>query len=327
MSGHTNANLLVNWSARSRGAFLIASACVAACAGLAISTAEPASAATANATLSPDTQEDPYAELPAVLRVDAVIRDFRAKGDTGGHPDFQAFSGSTTVGLVNNTLDPDGKPSVASLRGWNISREFTDNQGRNINPALYDASRGDRAGSLSNGGTGNGLHSVTSFNQWYRDVPGVNLARTITLELQRVPNTNRYVFDSATHQPYASKGGFFPINDDLYGNYQSGKNFHFTTEIDTEFVYDEGAGQVFKFTGDDDVWVYIDGRLVIDLGGLHSRKEQFLDADRLGWLEDGETYSLKIFHAERRTSESNFRVETTMRLRSVELPSVAGLHD
>lgn len=271
---------------------------------------------------------DPYASLPSQLALQATIRDFKAYNETGGHPDFQYFSGSTTVGLVQDTLDATGKPVVASLRGRTIGGQYMDSTGRNINPALYSAALGDRIGTLGVGGTGNGLTSAERFAQWYRDVSGVNASKQVSLTLNRVANTNRYVFDSATDAPYSSRGGFFPINGELYGNYSNtGKNFHFTTEINTEFIYKRGQGQVFKFTGDDDVWVFIGGKLVIDLGGLHSRAEQYINLDRLAWLVDGQSYRLDIFHAERRTSESNFRMETTLELRTVAAPATTGLAD
>lgn len=266
--------------------------------------------------------------LPETLRLEAVIRDFKAHGETGGHPDFQRYSGTTTVGLAAEYLGEQGVPVMASLRGMTINSEYRDAQNRPINPALYDQSRGDQMGSLAAGGTGNGLTSAESFSQWFRDVPGVNVSKAIPLTLVRQPGTNRYVFDSAVHEPYKSIGGFFPINNDLYGNYSSsGHNFHFTTEVRTQFIFRRGTGQAFTFTGDDDVWVYIGGRLVIDLGGLHSRKEQFIDLDRLDWLQDGQRYTLDIFHAERRTTQSNFRIETTITLRSVQLPPTAALYD
>jgi len=275
---------------------------------------------------------DNYAHLPNTLQVTATIRDFKAYNQTGGHQDFQRYSGSTTVGLVKDVLDSNGKPEPLSLRGQLIGTEYKDSAGRNIMPALFDAARGDRAGTLSAGGTGNGLYSFDSFRQWYADVAGVNASMQVPLTLNRVANTNRYVFDSATDEPYKTRGGFFPINGELFGNYANNtkgisSNFHFTTEVETEFVYTRGQSQVFKFTGDDDVWVFVDGKMVIDLGGLHSKKEQVIDLDRLSWLQSGLVYKLKVFHAERRTTESNFRVETTIQLRNVAPPSVTALYD
>lgn len=271
---------------------------------------------------------DPHGDLPNSLALDAVIRDFKPKGTNGGHNDFQAYTGSTVVGLVAAELGPDRVPVVADLRGQQIGTEFKDATGREIMPASYNESLGDRMGALLPGGTGNGLTSAAEFDQWYKDTAGVNASKVVPLTLNRIPDTNRYVFDSATDQPYSSIGGFFPVDGELYGNYSStGHNFHFTTEVRTQFIYKHGTGQVFQFTGDDDVWVFIGDKLVIDLGGLHSKKRQYLDLDRLDWLQDGQKYTLDIFHAERRTTQSNFRIETTIELRSVELPPTASLYD
>lgn len=266
--------------------------------------------------------------LPDTLTLDCVIRDFKPKAWEGGHPDFESFGGTTTVGLVAEYLGEDGKPvSSGNLRGYKISSEFKDSAGRHINPTMFDPEQGDIQGSLAVGGTGNGLTSSDRFDQWYRDVPGVNLSKAISLTLNRVGDTDRYVFDSSVDQEHQDGGWFLPINGELYGNFRDDRNYHFTTEINTVFTFHRETGQVFKFTGDDDVWVFIDGRLVVDLGGLHPKREQFLDLDRLEWLEDGRTHTLDIFHAERRYSGSNFRIETTLQLRAVELPITAALYD
>lgn len=264
-------------------------------------------------------------DLPDQIELMATIRDFKAEYEQGGHPDFERWYDSTRVGLVEAELGEDGKPVLKSRTGYRIINEYKDAQGRHINPALYDPELGDRIGSLEERNDAR-YESESRFNQWYRDVPGVNVTVSVPIVLTKKPGTNQYVFDSATDAPYSSLGGFFPINGEGWGNFRDNKNYHFTTEIVTTFTYNEGIGQTFKFTGDDDVWVFIDGKLAIDMGSLHSRKEQFIDLDRLG-LVDGKKYDLNVFHAERRYSGSNFRIETTLQLRNGSLPMNSGLYD
>jgi len=170
--------------------------------------------------------------------------------------------------------------------------------------------------------------SGDSFRQWFRDIPGVNASMPLQVTLVREPGSDVYVFDDRRDDRFANLRGFFPINGELFGN-SSGdsKNFHFTYELDTEFVFRRGQGQVFTFRGDDDVFVYIDEKLVIDIGGVHSAVTQTIDLDRLDWLEDGHRYSLKFFFAERHRTQSNFRIETTLNLRSASLPSAVFLYD
>lgn len=280
-----------------------------------------------SATASNAPREIDLSRLPDELTLSAVIRDFKGANETGGHPDFESFSGTTRVGLVAEYLDKDGKPVLASQTGRQIVKEYQDAEGNPINPSLYDPQRGDKQGELKEMSDIR-ITSEDSFNQWYRNVPNVNAAKAVSIVMKRKEGTNRYIFDSKTDEPWKSRSGFYPINDDLFGNYsRTGKNYHFTTELATRFAYRKGAGDIFKFTGDDDVWVFIGGRLVIDLGSLHAKKEQTIELDRLDWLVDGKIYELKVFHAERHTVESNFRIETTLELRKAKLPNTSNLYD
>lgn len=214
------------------------------------------------------------AEQPETITLTGVIRDFKASGTDGGHPDFQRTGSTcgTATGIVENTL-VDGKPVY--------SGEVTCN-----------------------------TTSAERFNQWYNDVDGVNLRTThdFVLELQ---NDGTYTY---------SNNSYFPIDGELFGNQQGfnddngvSHNFHFTTEIHTTFTYT--GGESFSFSGDDDVWVFINDELVIDLGGVHPEINGSINLDDLNiGLEVGEDYSLDIFQAERNTTGSNFSFTTSLQL-------------
>lgn len=211
-----------------------------------------------------------------------VVRDFKAADEQGGHPDFESFQGDAeTPGLVGPDLGPDAKPVYASQC----------EPGGLDGDCPYGAQTTNKA----------------SYDQWYRFVDGVN--KPYLVYFQFAPNGLVSTFQS---------GRFFPLDGAGWGNSGededgASRNFHFTTELHTKFQYK--GGETFSFTGDDDLWVFIHGHLAIDLGGLHPARSAQIDLDQaaseLG-IEKGGVYALELFHAERHTSASNFRVDTNL---------------
>lgn len=225
--------------------------------------------------------------------LEIIYRDFNAS-----HPDFEeAFAGQDDLGceLVMPTLDTAGgkrQPVFQASIGTG-QRMITDQTISCIEPWPYVPS-------------GTVIESALTFADWYNDVPGTNMTIESTLELTDSGN-GTYVFDSA------GTPGFFPLDGQGFDEQTQGHNFHFTTEAHMRFGYT--AGQTFTFSGDDDLWIFVNDRLALDLGGLHGPLTATLDFDAQAaalQITPGNTYNMDIFHAERHTSASNFRIETNI---------------
>jgi fibro-slime domain-containing protein len=267
-------------------------------------------------------------DLPDTITLHGTARDFIRFDHDGGHPDFQQYNTGHVVGLVQTELGADGKPVRSDSSGMKVRGSARDSQGRNIMPSLYDASLGDTPANLQ-AVSSPAITSAESFSQWYRDVPGVNLSMQVPIVLNRIEGSSTYFFHAHDDYNTSEREGFFPIGENLFGDLDPtyDRNFFFTFELDTQFVVQKNAGQVFTFFGDDDVWVYINGQLVIDIGGVHGAVQQSIEIDRLDWLQDGQRAELKLFFAERHTTRSNFRVETNLKLQSISAPPVSALYD
>lgn len=108
---------------------------------------------------------------------------------------------------------------------------------------------------------------------------------------------------------------FFWIDKKGFGNEPAGyqHNYSFTMELHTFFTFKKGLQ--FDFLGDDDVWAFVNKKLVLDLGGIHNSDSGTIKMDSIGpalGLVEGEVYSFDFFYAERHTTKSCIKITTNM---------------
>jgi fibro-slime domain-containing protein/RHS repeat-associated protein len=241
---------------------------------------------------------------PNTVIFQATVRDIQGY-DSGldcAHPDFENVMGSEAniVGPLLSEL-VDGKPVYAYGE----------------NPP-----------------TGSTTHGESWFYHWYHDTE-YNLTTTINLETTYDESTGRYEFRD---------DHFFPIDDALFDSSGSNMyqcdanpkhyhNFHFTLELHTKFYYDGFDRDVKIYKADDDLWMYIDNKLIVDIGGVHSPEARYLKIENGGirfyededctipdsnWIDvnlvSGNTYNFDLFYAERHTVKSHLEFSTTLPL-------------
>ncbi|MFG0258264.1 MAG: fibro-slime domain-containing protein [Phycisphaerales bacterium JB043] len=250
-----------------------------------------------------------------VKTIGGVFRDFRKHNQPGGHPDFGKIPNAGeghTVGNVLPTLDADGKPVYTGV-GLVVTSQWRDAMGRSIHPSQFDAARGDIPGSYGTPDDG-AIDSTFSYSQWYRDVPGLNTSAAFSLNLDQKPDGLGWILDEKIKTNQAIIGG------------GSNSNFEYSYEIEMTLDYIPGTGQFLTIGGMDDMFAYINGQIVVDLGGVNHGTRQTVHLDRLG-LDPNATNTLKIFMTERIKQREDIYFEFGFDVTPGKIPTTMAMYD
>ncbi len=245
---------------------------------------------------------------PDTLWIPVTFYDFHPDGS---NPEFEPdpHDGDVYTGMVAPTLDAENKPRLGSAMFFN----------RYIHKWYRPWTPGDFSKPVyTNSGNGQLVEIIQNLDH---DTAFKNIVIHDSLPFTHLED-GMYQYED---------NSFFMLDDRGFGiepkDNENQHNYSFTMELHTTFTYE--PGQTFDFKGDDDVWAFVDKRLAMDLGGIHTSQEGSFEVDDISGLEPGKKYQFDFFYAERHTNHSTIKITTNIisppsRLRLYPMPGAPG---
>lgn len=201
----------------------------------------------------------------------------------------------SVAGLTGGTLDSNGNLVYATNAGYNSSTLVP----------FFDANflSSNKVGSVVQSKFPMRKETVSGVTTYYfdstsgKDNVWFNNLNTSNPTVSYAQNSKRAKDSLFSYSNQEASGwGFFPFDGDRTGDIDA-KNYGFGMRVDVKFNLGEngkinGVDQKFNFTGDDDVWVYVDNKLILDLGGDHKKASGSINFATLSVTADtGNTFN------------------------------------
>ncbi|GAM23199.1 hypothetical protein SAMD00019534_063740 [Acytostelium subglobosum LB1] len=224
------------------------------------------------------------------------------------------------IGITRSQSQPDTKVITATIfdhHPW-LNPDFEyDLTGGKVVPGLVSDNIQKTGVPQFIGKPGDGaITNANTFAQWFVNTPNVNIQMDYNLTLTRnQTDKTKYYFLDDYFFPIDNKGWDAYTNNfgaPLYKRYSNGTtfhNFHFCLHVSAAFHF-QGT-ELFSFAGDDDVWVYINKSLVVDLGGIHQMSYKTVNFSEMG-IQKGDLCDFDFFYCERHTVNSECEIVTEL---------------
>eukprot|EP01113_Clastostelium_recurvatum_P048864 TRINITY_DN8979_c0_g1_i1.p1 TRINITY_DN8979_c0_g1~~TRINITY_DN8979_c0_g1_i1.p1 ORF type:complete len:942 (+),score=124.22 TRINITY_DN8979_c0_g1_i1:56-2881(+) len=162
----------------------------------------------------------------------------------------------------------------------------------------------------------NTVHNETTFELWFND-SFFTKRFSYNLTLTSSPTDPRiFSYGTSAFFPIDGQGWDVPAGRDQYqANDGKMHNFHFCSEFHGRFAYK--GGEIFDFRGDDDLYMFVNNKLALDIGGVHPPNSGSFSLDAVAasyGMTKGNNYRFDLFHCERHTDGSNLFITTSLEL-------------